>query len=54
MTSAILSVVTDEPRATEDEQEQGPERIEEEEAMREASGADPELPADESTDEDDA
>ena len=49
---AILSAVHDNPRATEDEQEQGPERIEQEEEMRGPSGADPELPADEDGDED--
>jgi len=37
---AILSAVHDNPRATEDEQEQGPERIEQEEEMRGPSGAD--------------
>ena len=49
---AILSAVHDNPRATEDEQEQGPERIEQEEEMRGPSGADPELPADKDGDED--
>ena len=53
MTSAILSAVHEELEATEDEQEQGPERIEDEDAMRGPSGTDPELPADESSDEDD-
>lgn len=42
----------DDPRATEDELEQGPDRIEAEEEMRGPGGADPELPATES-DEDD-
>ena len=35
----------DDPRATDDELEQGPDRIEAEEAMRGPGGADPELPA---------
>ncbi len=35
----------DDPRATEDEQEQGPERIEQEEEMRGPNVADPELPS---------
>jgi len=43
--SAILGAVHDEPRATEDEQEQGPERLEQEEEMRGPGDADPELPA---------
>lgn len=47
MTCAILSAVPHEPRATEEEQEQGPERIEQEEEMRGPGDADPELPADE-------
>ena len=37
---------TDQPRATETEQEQGAERIAEEEDMRGYGHADPELPAD--------
>lgn len=44
----------EEPRATEEEQEQGPERIEDEEAMRGPSGADPDLPSGDGADEDDA
>ena len=48
---AILSAVPDNPRATEDEQEQGPERIEQEEEMRGPNSADPELPADKDGDE---
>jgi hypothetical protein len=39
--------VHDEPRATEHEQEQGPERIEEEEEMRGPGDAAPDLPASE-------
>ncbi|MDF2751067.1 MAG: hypothetical protein K0T00_2243 [Gaiellaceae bacterium] len=35
----------DDPRATDDELEQGPDRIEAEEEMRGPGGADPELPA---------
>lgn len=42
----------DDPRATDDELEQGPDRIEAEEEMRGPGRADPELPAAES-DEDD-
>ena len=45
MTSAILSAVHDEPQATEDEQEQGLERLEQEEEMRGPGDADTELPA---------
>jgi hypothetical protein len=45
--------VHDEPRATDDELEQSPDRIEAEEEMRGPGVADPELPAAES-DEDDA
>lgn len=41
------------PRATEKEQEQGPERIEDEEAMRGPASADPELPAEKAGDGDD-
>jgi len=44
--------VHDEPRATDDELEQGPDRIEAEEEMRGPAGAEPEPPAAES-DEDD-
>jgi len=51
VTSAILGSVHDEPRATEEEQEQGPERISEEEAMRGPGGTDPELPADDGEDD---
>ncbi len=48
---AILRAVPDNPRATEDEQEQGPERIEQEEEMRGPNSADPELPTDADGDE---
>lgn len=40
----------DNPRATEQEQEQGPERLEEEENMRGHEHGDPELPADDPED----
>jgi hypothetical protein len=43
--------VHDEPRATDDELEQGPDRIEAEEEQRGPAGADPELPAAESDDD---
>lgn len=38
--------MTDTPRPTEEEQEQGPERIEAEEEMRGPGEADPDLPGD--------
>jgi hypothetical protein len=38
--------MTDSPRPTEEEQEQGPNRIEEEEEMRGPNPGDPELPGD--------
>ena len=44
----------DEPRATDDELEQGPDRIEAEEEMRGPGGADPEPPAAVSDEVDDA
>jgi hypothetical protein len=44
--------VHDEPRATDDELEQGPDRIEAEEEMRGPGDADPELPAAESAEDD--
>lgn len=43
----------DEPRATDDELEQGPDRIEAEEELRGPAGADAELPAAESDDDED-
>ncbi|HWH05166.1 MAG TPA: hypothetical protein VNT23_01875 [Gaiellaceae bacterium] len=42
----------DNPRATEEEQEQVPERLEEEQSMRGLEHGDPELPADNPADED--
>jgi hypothetical protein len=47
VTYAILRAVHDDDRATEDEQRQGPGRIEQEEEMRGPGDADPELPVDE-------
>ncbi|HWN22740.1 MAG TPA: hypothetical protein VNP93_12260 [Gaiellaceae bacterium] len=41
----------DNPGATEEEQEQGPDRIEQEEEMRGPNAADPELPSSEDEDE---
>ena len=38
--------MTESPRPTEEEQEQGPSRIEEEEEMRGPNPSDPEIPAD--------
>jgi hypothetical protein len=43
--------VHDDPRATDEELEQGPDRIEAEEEMRGPGGADPELPAESSEDD---
>ncbi|HXH88892.1 MAG TPA: hypothetical protein VNI55_09845 [Gaiellaceae bacterium] len=44
--------MTESPRPTEEEQEQGPDRIQDEEEMRGSNVADPESPAADEDDED--
>lgn len=43
--------MTDEPEATEHEQEQGPDRVEAEEAMRGSNDSDPDLPGEDRDEE---
>lgn len=43
--------MTESPRPTQDEQDKGPSRIQDEEEMRGSNSADPELPGDDEDDE---